>query len=73
MNDELYASDIRWRLESTPVEHSDETPLVDALLDGMAYRTTLQETLHALAAVAQSHDRLEARYHRVLDELKALR
>ena len=48
---ELTAADINWTLLPAPDEPADDDPDVAALLEAMSYRTVMQESMHAMAAL----------------------
>ena len=71
------ADDIRWTTEPVRVpdllQLSDEDLFVAAFAEGMAYRELAQQAIHALHDLSFRYRRLQAKYRRACEALRAQR
>ncbi len=70
----ITAGDIEWELTAIPGQPSDEVDqLVEALVDGVAYRALAQQAVHQIHALQGTIARLEHQRARRDDEYRPLR
>jgi len=62
----VHANDLRWDLARLPTRPGDD-PLVEALVEALAYRDLAQQALHSAHALLRQLEQLQARYLRLLE------